>query len=121
MEVDHNKHCVATASVTTGHHTNRDVTSAQVNYSKQRDMAEDNMKSKAHVHIDVNDDSARHTVVPLLSNLDPEIYEGLFALTAARLCCSSEKFGALVFTGRSPHAMCGFGRLEEAFDQSSID
>jgi hypothetical protein len=121
LKVDFSKHWAANASVTVGHHDNRDFTGAQVNYTKEAASLDNTLKCKAHVHVDLNDDPARFTVLPFLGTFSDKTYPGLMNITSAKLSCSCQPMGVLVFTGRQPHASSGYGAYEPNFDVRSMD
>lgn len=121
LKVDHTKHWATNASFTCGHHNNHDCTSAQINYVAETANMKDSLKCKANVHVDPNDVPARFTVLPFLNTTTNAVCDGILNLMSARLSCSGQTMGVLVFSGRQPHAGSGFGPIEPGFDLRTMD
>lgn len=108
----------AEGSLTIGE-DNVNVSSIQVNFSRLDEAMEKGLKCKAHIHIDKNDDPTRLSIVLFLSKFPKGVFPGRFNITSAGLTCSTETFGALVFTGRHPHCGSGVGRYPESLPSDS--
>lgn len=92
---------------------NLHVSSIQVNFSQIDEAMENELKFKAHIHIDKNDDPTRLTIVLFLSKFPIDVLPGRFNITSAGLTCPADTFGALVFTGRHPHCGLGVGKYPD--------
>ncbi|KAH6665478.1 hypothetical protein B0J14DRAFT_660650 [Halenospora varia] len=109
------------ASLTMGIDGNYSASSYQANITLGNGTLEFSLKSKGHLHTDVNDDPTLWTVVIFLPNCPKRHYAGRFIIASSRLICPGEAFGALVFSGKTVHGAKAVAPYPDEVTDAIID